>query len=51
MRGRRAFLSAVFIVARFAGPLAASQEGADMRMVDAAIRMSANACLSATRRR
>ena len=35
MRGRRAFLSAVFIVALFAGPLAASREGADMRMVDA----------------
>ena len=35
MRGRRAFLSAVFIVALFAGPLVASQEGADMRMVDA----------------
>lgn len=35
MRGRRAALSAVFIIALFAGPLAASQEGADMRMVDA----------------
>lgn len=39
MRGRRAFLSAVFIVALFAGPLVASQEGADMRMVDAGFLM------------
>jgi hypothetical protein len=35
MPGRRAALTAVLIVAFFAGPLAASQEGADMHMVDA----------------
>ena len=35
MRGRRAALTAVLIVALLAGALAAGQEGADMRMVDA----------------
>jgi hypothetical protein len=35
MHSRRATLSAVFLIGMFAGALAASQEGADMHMVDA----------------